>query len=214
MTFKLSGSLQENKTMAQVDTSLLLFDVSYHINEIQNIISHARSQDAHGTSNEPSTSQVAAINTTWTGYDLRELYISDSQAIETHDKLSALYSTTAVNSANQSPDDDWMELISPPICQLAPGCTSPLEATTTSIRRHLRLHGHIHKERQKARCPWAGCSQIMRWTNVARHIKERHLGVKIHCEICGKAYRRKETLAAHANSCMKVFQLWVASQSQ
>ena len=198
--------------MAQVDASLLPFDVSYHIDGIQNIISLVQPQGVHGTSIEPSTSQLAAIGTIWTGYDLRELYISNSQAIETNDQSSALQSTIAANSANQSLDDRWMELVSPHICQLAPACTSPLEATTASIRRHLRLHGNIHKDRQKARCPWAGCSRMMRWTNVARHIKERHLGVKIYCEICGKAYKRKETLAVHANNCMQVFQLWAASQ--
>ncbi|KIM52614.1 hypothetical protein SCLCIDRAFT_74417, partial [Scleroderma citrinum Foug A] len=66
---------------------------------------------------------------------------------------------------------------------------------------HLRMHGHTHKDRQKARCPWAGCSRVMRWTNVARHIKESHLGVKVHCEKCGKAYKREETLAAHEKIC-------------
>ena len=43
------------------------------------------------------------------------------------------------------------------ICQLTPGCTLPLEATFSSIREHLRIHGYF----QRARCPWAGCSQEM-----------------------------------------------------
>ena len=112
----------------------------------------------------------------------------------------------------QSPPGAGQDLLPPPpslpgtnyTCQLAPGCTSPLEATSTSIRRHLRTHGHTYKDRQNARCPWAGCSQAMRWTNVARHIKEIHLGVKVCCKKCRKAYKREETLAAHEKICIHV----------
>lgn len=86
-------------------------------------------------------------------------------------------------------------------CHLAPECMLPLEATSSSIADHLRTHGYEYKHRQRARCPWAGCSQELWWTNVTRHIKGSHLGVKIRCERCGKEYKRKETLAVHMTKC-------------
>lgn len=105
------------------------------------------------------------------------------------------------------PDFPPLPLVPAPtyICQLTPGCMLPLEATFSSIREHLRIHGYFYRDRQRARYPWAGCSQEM-WTNVPRHIRESHLDVKICCEKCGKEYKRNEALAAHTTKCASLWQ--------
>ncbi|KAI6094158.1 hypothetical protein F5141DRAFT_416064 [Pisolithus sp. B1] len=89
-------------------------------------------------------------------------------------------------------------------CPLGSGCTLPLEGTTASIYRHLRQHGLIHKHRDRAPCPWPGCSREMRWGNVARHVIESHLGVKAHCMFCGKGYARSKSFNAHMKACIGV----------
>jgi len=66
-------------------------------------------------------------------------------------------------------------------CKIGVGCSLPLESTTRSIRSHLRGHGYVHKDRERASCPWKECGREMRWTNVARHIKEVHLGDRRPC---------------------------------
>ena len=86
-------------------------------------------------------------------------------------------------------------------CKIGLGCSLPLESTARSIRSHLREHGYVHKDRERASCPWQGCGKEMRWTNVARHIKEAHLGDRRPCKKCGKLYTRKEALDAHTKKC-------------
>ncbi|KAI5988713.1 hypothetical protein EDD15DRAFT_1353876 [Pisolithus albus] len=86
-------------------------------------------------------------------------------------------------------------------CQLGPKCDLPLEGTTASISYHLHLHNHAHKQFESICCPWAGCIDGMLWRNVARHIKEKHLGMKLQCEECGKRYTRKEALTTHVQKC-------------
>lgn len=88
-------------------------------------------------------------------------------------------------------------------CPLGTGCTFPLEATTKSLYTHLPLHGHNYKHRDRAPCPWPGCSKVSRWGNVARHIIESHLGVKMECEYCGKTYKRRGDLKAHMKGCVE-----------
>lgn len=88
-------------------------------------------------------------------------------------------------------------------CPLGTGCTFPLEATTKSLYAHLPLHGHNYKHRDRAPCPWPGCSKVSRWGNVGRHIIERHLGVKMECEYCGKTYKRRGDLKAHMKGCVE-----------
>ncbi|KAI6112799.1 hypothetical protein F5141DRAFT_741058 [Pisolithus sp. B1] len=93
----------------------------------------------------------------------------------------------------------------PPIahpCPLGFGCAVPLEGTTTSIYRHLRRHGLIHNHRDRAPCPWPGCHRDMRWGNVARHIIENHLGVRLRCMFCRRSYTRLESLKAHTGVCV------------
>ncbi|KAI6105090.1 hypothetical protein EV401DRAFT_608027 [Pisolithus croceorrhizus] len=86
------------------------------------------------------------------------------------------------------------------VCPFGDGCTLPLESTTASIYAHLRLHGHVYSHRSHAPCPWPGCSKEIRWGNVARHIIECHLRVKLQC-VCGRTYARKGALVAHMNIC-------------
>ncbi|KAI6008671.1 hypothetical protein EDC04DRAFT_2775510 [Pisolithus marmoratus] len=86
-------------------------------------------------------------------------------------------------------------------CQLGPQCTLPLEGTTTSISYHLRIHDHFHKQFELVHCPWAGCADGMLWRNVVRHVKEKHLGMKVQCETCGKRYTRKGSLKVHVQKC-------------
>ncbi|KAI6165536.1 hypothetical protein EDD17DRAFT_171687 [Pisolithus thermaeus] len=88
-------------------------------------------------------------------------------------------------------------------CPLGDGCTSSLEATTTSLYAHLPLHGHVYKHRDRAPCPWPGCSKISRWGNVARHILERHIAVKRQCKYCGKTYKREGDLKSHLKGCIE-----------
>ena len=87
------------------------------------------------------------------------------------------------------------------VCKIGVGCPLLLECTTAFIRCHLRTHGCVHRDRERASCPWQGCGMEMRWTNVARHIKETHLGVRLPCRKCGRGFRRKETLEVHTNKC-------------
>ena len=87
------------------------------------------------------------------------------------------------------------------VCKIGAGCPLLLECTTAFIRCHLREHGCVHKDRERAGCPWQGCGMEMRWTNVARHIKEIHLDVRLPCWKCGRGFKRKETLEVHTNKC-------------
>ncbi|KAI6013041.1 hypothetical protein EDC04DRAFT_2609433 [Pisolithus marmoratus] len=89
-------------------------------------------------------------------------------------------------------------------CPLGGGCTSLLEATTKSLYAHLPLHGYRHKHRDRAFCPWPKCSRPSRWGNVARHIIERHFGVKTQCKYCGKTFKRNGDLKSHMRSCTEV----------
>jgi len=66
-------------------------------------------------------------------------------------------------------------------CKIGVGCFLPLESTPRSICSHLREHGYVHKDCEHASCPWQECGKEMRWTNVARHIKEVHLGDRRPC---------------------------------
>ena len=86
-------------------------------------------------------------------------------------------------------------------CKIGVGCSLPLESTTRFIRLHLREHGYVHKDRERASCPWQGCGKEMRWTNVARHIMEAHLGDRLPCRNCGKLYKRKGALDVHIKKC-------------
>ncbi|KAI6017984.1 hypothetical protein BKA83DRAFT_76310, partial [Pisolithus microcarpus] len=82
-----------------------------------------------------------------------------------------------------------------------PECNIPLEGTTASISYHLHLHNHAYKQFESICCPWAGCIDGMLWRNVARHIKEKHLGLTLQCEECGRRYTRKESLTTHVQKC-------------
>lgn len=77
------------------------------------------------------------------------------------------------------------------VCPLGDGCSFLLEATTGSLYAHLPLHGHDYKHRDRAPCPWPGCSKTSLWGNVARHIVERHFAVKRQCKYRTKPYKRK-----------------------
>ena len=86
-------------------------------------------------------------------------------------------------------------------CNIDVGCSLPLESTTGYIHSHLREHGYVHKDRERASCPWQGCGKEMHWTNVTQHIKEGHLCDCLPCKKCGKMYTRKEALDAHTKKC-------------
>ncbi|KAG8216035.1 hypothetical protein J3R82DRAFT_8031 [Butyriboletus roseoflavus] len=101
-------------------------------------------------------------------------------------------------------------------CGLAGGlpCALPLDNSTTSVRLHLRLHGHMHPQRQIAQCPWMWCSDILQWKNIPRHIQSVHLGIRFRCFNCGKPYTRSEGLARHTTSqkCIGLVNACVASR--
>ncbi|KAI6012825.1 hypothetical protein EDC04DRAFT_727306 [Pisolithus marmoratus] len=94
-----------------------------------------------------------------------------------------------------------------PVCPWEAGCTLPLGITTGSVYAHLRVHGFIRKHSDRTRCPWPLCSQGMLWGNVARHILERHLGMRVQCIFCGHTYTRNEVLQVHMVVCMEVSHL-------
>ena len=89
-----------------------------------------------------------------------------------------------------------------PTCGLAGGlpCVMPLEGSAMSIKWHLRMHGHKHLQREVVQCPWVGCSDTLQWTNIPRHIKSIHLGVRFWCPNCNRAYTRRNGLVAHTAS--------------
>ncbi|KAI6039204.1 hypothetical protein EDC04DRAFT_2686535 [Pisolithus marmoratus] len=87
------------------------------------------------------------------------------------------------------------------VCPFGDDCMLPLEGTSASVYAHLRLHGYIYNHRSHAPCPWPGCGKEIRWGNVARHIIERHLRVRLQCVWCGQTYTRRGALAAHMNTC-------------
>ncbi|KIJ67149.1 hypothetical protein HYDPIDRAFT_109171 [Hydnomerulius pinastri MD-312] len=96
-------------------------------------------------------------------------------------------------------------LLAPPSqhdCHLAHNapCTDPLLGTVQSIRAHLRMHGHKHREKSVVACPWEGCNKELRWMNIPRHIRSVHLGVRVHCVHCGKPFSREKALEAHRAS--------------
>ena len=79
-------------------------------------------------------------------------------------------------------------------------CALPLEGSVTSIKWHLRMHGHRHPQRQPVQCPWVGCSDTLQWINMARHIKSIHLGVRFRCPNCDRLFTRPGGLANHTAS--------------
>ena len=86
-----------------------------------------------------------------------------------------------------------------PTCGLAGGlpCALPLEGSVTSIKRHLRMHGHRHPQRLVVQCPFMGCSDTLQWINIPRHIRSIHLGVRFRCPNCDKLYTRAYGLTIH-----------------
>ncbi|KAI6140990.1 hypothetical protein BKA82DRAFT_922290 [Pisolithus tinctorius] len=95
--------------------------------------------------------------------------------------------------------------LEPPVCPWVIGCTIPLEDSTGTVYAHLRTHGFIRRHTDRAPCPWPLCPQEMQWRNVARHILERHIQVRVQCTICGNIYTRNETLQAHMYVCMETY---------
>lgn len=87
-------------------------------------------------------------------------------------------------------------------CKLAGGmpCDRPLEGTLLSIRRHLFMHGHKHRGTELVQCPWTGCSDMLRWMNLPRHIRSIHLGVRMVCPNCKRSFTRALGLAKHVAS--------------
>ncbi|KAF8554442.1 hypothetical protein OG21DRAFT_1061468 [Imleria badia] len=85
-------------------------------------------------------------------------------------------------------------------------CNRPLDGTLQSIRQHLSLHGHKHQGRDMVQCPWAGCSDKLRWMNIPRHIRSIHLGVRMVCPTCERSFTRPLGLAKHvaSNKCSVV----------
>lgn len=79
-------------------------------------------------------------------------------------------------------------------------CALPLDNSVKSVRLHLRLHGHMHPQRQIVQCSWMGCSDGLRWMNIPRHIQSVHLGIRFKCFNCGKLYTRPEGLERHTIS--------------
>ncbi|KIJ67150.1 hypothetical protein HYDPIDRAFT_38559 [Hydnomerulius pinastri MD-312] len=88
------------------------------------------------------------------------------------------------------------------VCHLAgdAACTDLLFGTVPSIRTHLRMHGHKHREKSVVPCPWEGCNKELRWMNIPRHIRSVHLGVRVRCVQCGKPFSREKALEAHLAS--------------
>ena len=82
-------------------------------------------------------------------------------------------------------------------------CNQPLDGTPASIRWHLSMHGHNHQGGEMVQCPWAGCSDNLRWMNIPRHIRSIHLGVRIVCPTCEKSFTRSLGLAKHVASSKK-----------
>lgn len=90
-------------------------------------------------------------------------------------------------------------------CPWESACTLPLVDTTGAVYAHLRAHNFIHKHRVRAGCPWPLCSQEMQWGNVARHILERHLRIRVQCTFCGHTYTRNDALQTHMDVCMEIY---------
>lgn len=84
-------------------------------------------------------------------------------------------------------------------CPWESACALPLGDTTGLVYAHLRAHNFIHNHSARAGCPWPLCSREMRWGNVARHILERHLRMRVQCVFCGHTYSRNEALQTHMN---------------
>ncbi|KIM52616.1 hypothetical protein SCLCIDRAFT_546353 [Scleroderma citrinum Foug A] len=158
-----------------ISTFIPVSVLMHHIYQIQDIAALIMSQYAYRIYNtQPFSSQLGDASMMLTYCDPASA--PHNSANTYNDPLSS----------QPLPIDGQYHLPPPPpppattyACRLALGCTSPLEATTTSVRRHLRMHGYTYKDRQRAPCPWAGCSQEMRWTNVARHVIEIHLEVRV-----------------------------------
>ena len=85
-------------------------------------------------------------------------------------------------------------------------CNQPLDGTLLSIRWHLALHGHKHQGKDLVQCPWAGCSDMLRWMNIPRHIRSIHLGVRMVCPTCERSFTRPLGLTKHvaSNKCTVV----------
>jgi uncharacterized protein (DUF983 family) len=82
-------------------------------------------------------------------------------------------------------------------------CNQPLDGTLVSIRWHLSMHGYNHQGREMVQCPWAGCSDKLRWMNIPRHIRSIHLGVRMVCPTCERSFTRSLGLAKHVASSRK-----------
>ena len=96
-------------------------------------------------------------------------------------------------------------VLAPPFvsaCKIADDmpCNQPLDGTLASIRRHLSMHGHKHQAREMVECPWAGCSDNLRWMNIPRHVRSIHLGVRLVCPTCERSFTRSLGLAKHIAS--------------
>ncbi|KIJ08824.1 hypothetical protein PAXINDRAFT_18059 [Paxillus involutus ATCC 200175] len=88
------------------------------------------------------------------------------------------------------------------LCRLTGGatCTQPLYGTMSSIREHIRMHGHKHSRRSTVQCPWTGCRDQLQWANMMRHIRSIHMGIRLQCWACGKFFTRAKALERHIAS--------------
>lgn len=65
---------------------------------------------------------------------------------------------------------------------------------------HLLMHGHKHRGKVVVQCPWAGCSDRLRWMNIPRHVRFIRLGVRMACPNCKKSFTRAWGLTKHVTS--------------
>ncbi|KAH9941317.1 uncharacterized protein BXZ73DRAFT_18755, partial [Epithele typhae] len=71
------------------------------------------------------------------------------------------------------------------------------------VRRHFRTHHADAGARgTQSECRWGPCrAEKMLFENIPKHIAECHLkSMKEHCEHCGNAFARRDTLRRHMNT--------------
>ncbi|KAH7884306.1 hypothetical protein F5I97DRAFT_1888523 [Phlebopus sp. FC_14] len=153
--------------------------------------------------------------TSWTNPAYNDYVQPSSVAVAHHASTNALFNSNTPTS--ESAMSSTIHHPPPPLpptapisssliqtsCRIASAqvCTFPLMGNIQSIRFHLRLHGHRHREQVVVSCPWAGCTRPLRWANVPRHIRSCHLGVKFQCNKCKKQFTREYGLATHVAAC-------------
>ncbi|OAX38192.1 hypothetical protein K503DRAFT_783066 [Rhizopogon vinicolor AM-OR11-026] len=63
-------------------------------------------------------------------------------------------------------------------------------------------HQIIGGNKARVRCQWNHCGMELNLENLARHVKERHLGIALRCDICGRqGFSRRDTLHKHRETC-------------